>query len=43
MVAGEAPKIRASSKALKEKARMAIEEGGSSYSDFNALIQSYGI
>ncbi|CAI9104600.1 OLC1v1003306C1 [Oldenlandia corymbosa var. corymbosa] len=39
MVGEEAVKIRERSKALKEAAKKAIEEGGSSYSDFNALIQ----
>ncbi|KAL3515299.1 hypothetical protein ACH5RR_022201 [Cinchona calisaya] len=39
MVGEEAFTIRGRSKALKEMARKAVEEGGSSYCDFNALIK----
>ncbi|CDO97203.1 unnamed protein product [Coffea canephora] len=35
----EALNIRGRAKALKEKARKAVEEGGSSYSDFNTLVE----
>lgn len=39
MVGEEAIEIRGRAKELKEKAARAVEEGGSSYSEFNALIQ----
>lgn len=45
MVGEEAEEMRERAKALKEMASKAVEEGGSSYSDLNALIQelsSYG-
>uniref|UniRef100_A0A2C9V453 Glycosyltransferase n=1 Tax=Manihot esculenta TaxID=3983 RepID=A0A2C9V453_MANES len=35
----EAEKMRIRSKKLREMARQAVEEGGSSYSDFNALVE----
>ncbi|GMH02863.1 hypothetical protein Nepgr_004702 [Nepenthes gracilis] len=39
MVGEEAEEIRSRAKKLKEMARKAVEEGGSSYSDLSALIQ----
>ncbi|KAK2991549.1 LOW QUALITY PROTEIN: hypothetical protein RJ640_016584 [Escallonia rubra] len=40
MVGSEAAKGRARAKELKEKARQAVEEGGSSYYDLNALFEA---
>ena len=39
MVGEEAEEMRGKAKALGEMARRAVEEGGSSYSDLNALIE----
>ncbi|KAJ6948951.1 hypothetical protein NC651_003070 [Populus alba x Populus x berolinensis] len=39
MVGEEAEETRSRAKKLGETARKAVEEGGSSYSDFNALIE----
>ncbi|CAK7329915.1 unnamed protein product [Dovyalis caffra] len=39
MVGEEAEEMRSRAKKLGEMARKAVEEGGSSYSDFNALIE----
>ncbi|CAI9104626.1 OLC1v1003333C1 [Oldenlandia corymbosa var. corymbosa] len=39
MVGEEAVKIRGRSKSLKDMARKAVEEGGSSYTDFDVLIK----
>jgi hypothetical protein len=39
MVGEEAEEMRSRAKKLGETARKAVEEGGSSYSDFNALIE----
>ncbi|KAF2321089.1 hypothetical protein GH714_033782 [Hevea brasiliensis] len=39
MVGQEAEEMRSRSKKLGEMARQAVEEGGSSYSDFNALVE----
>ncbi|KAK2991552.1 hypothetical protein RJ640_016587 [Escallonia rubra] len=40
MVGSEAAERRSRAKELKEKARQAVEEGGSSYSDLNALFEA---
>ncbi|XP_059652929.1 scopoletin glucosyltransferase-like [Cornus florida] len=39
MVSAEAEIMRNRARALKEKARRAVEDGGSSYSDLNALLE----
>ena len=39
VVGEEAEKMRRRARALKDKAKKAVEEGGSSYSDLNGLIQ----
>ncbi|OIV93293.1 hypothetical protein TanjilG_13120 [Lupinus angustifolius] len=39
MVGEEAEKMGKRAKELGQKARMAMEEGGSSYNDFNSLIE----
>jgi UDP:flavonoid glycosyltransferase YjiC (YdhE family) len=39
MVGEEAEEMRSRAKKLGQTARKAVEEGGSSYSDFNALIE----
>ena len=40
MVSEEAEKIRSKAKVLGEMARRTVEDGGSSYSDLNSLLEN---